>query len=351
MLKISVIVPVYNVEPFLDECLDSLERQTYGNVEVVCVDDGSTDSSGAMLDERALRTAGMRVIHQANAGLSAARNAGMRAATGDVLMFLDSDDWYADNACALVAGVFERAGAEAVVFGAQCVPAELANPHAVELLSPRCATYNGYSPDLLFKENSKPYAVRVALSRAFAEREGIRFDESLRYAEDQAFCFTVYPLSRKTVLVSEKPYFYRMREASLVHEQGKSGAEADRLGRHLEAVEAILAEWGARGLLEPGFRRENAGPFTTWCLDLVLFDLMRLDETGQRAFCGRVAGALSRAFGARFWNAPEKGAARAAAKRVAEGKGFAGAAGKLAAARFFAGERGVAQCVRKVLGS
>ena len=90
---ISVIVPIYNVEPYLGECLDSLCGQTLRNIEIIGVDDGSTDGSGALLDEYAAKDKRIIAVHQKNAGVSAARNAGMRLARGEYLAFVDGDDW------------------------------------------------------------------------------------------------------------------------------------------------------------------------------------------------------------------------------------------------------------------
>ncbi|WP_051545390.1 glycosyltransferase family 2 protein [Butyrivibrio sp. MC2021] len=89
---ISIIVPSYNVEKFLDACVDSICSQTYDNLEIILVDDGSTDSTGALCDSWKEKDSRIRVIHQENRGLSGARNAGIRAAKGEYLSFIDSDD-------------------------------------------------------------------------------------------------------------------------------------------------------------------------------------------------------------------------------------------------------------------
>lgn len=90
---LSVIVPVYNVEDYVARCVESILNQTYTNLEVILVDDGATDSSGAICDSLAAKDSRVRVIHKENGGLSSARNAGMDAATGEYMTFLDSDDW------------------------------------------------------------------------------------------------------------------------------------------------------------------------------------------------------------------------------------------------------------------
>lgn len=90
---ISVIVPVYNVEAYLPRCVESIRNQTYQNLEIILVDDGSKDRSNVLCDEYALKDSRIRVIHKENGGLSSARNAGIDAAQGEYLAFVDSDDW------------------------------------------------------------------------------------------------------------------------------------------------------------------------------------------------------------------------------------------------------------------
>ena len=97
MPRFSIIIPVYNVAPYLRECLDSVVAQTFADWEAICVDDGSTDGSGAILDEYAAKDNRFRVIHQANAGVSAARNAALDVARGEWICFIDADDiWHRD---------------------------------------------------------------------------------------------------------------------------------------------------------------------------------------------------------------------------------------------------------------
>ena len=95
--KISVIVPVYKVEKYLDKCVESIVNQTYKNLEIILVDDGSPDNCPAMCDEWAEKDERIRVIHKENGGLADARNAGMDIATGDYIGFVDSDDWIEPN--------------------------------------------------------------------------------------------------------------------------------------------------------------------------------------------------------------------------------------------------------------
>ena len=97
-MKVSVVIPVYNVKPYLERCVNSVLRQTYKDLEIILVDDGSTDGSGELCDDIASRDQRIQVIHQKNQGLSGARNTGIRHAQGDFLIFMDSDDeWLLDE--------------------------------------------------------------------------------------------------------------------------------------------------------------------------------------------------------------------------------------------------------------
>ena len=97
-VKISIIIPVYNVEQYLEQCLDSILRQTYKNYEIILVDDGSSDNSGVICDKFAFKYSFIHVIHKTNGGLSSARNAGLDVATGSYVLFVDSDDYIGENA-------------------------------------------------------------------------------------------------------------------------------------------------------------------------------------------------------------------------------------------------------------
>lgn len=93
MVKVSIIVPVYNIESYVKKCINSLIDQTYKNIEIILVDDGSTDGSSVICDEYSNKYENVIVIHQENQGLSGARNSAIRRVTGEYIMFVDGDDW------------------------------------------------------------------------------------------------------------------------------------------------------------------------------------------------------------------------------------------------------------------
>ena len=107
-MKISIIIPVYNVSEYLDKCLTSVIGQTYSDLEIVCVNDGSTDSSLDILKKYSRLEKRIIIVDQENVGLSGARNSGLAKSSGDFVMFLDSDDWLAQNACEVVIGIAEK---------------------------------------------------------------------------------------------------------------------------------------------------------------------------------------------------------------------------------------------------
>lgn len=109
---ISIIVPVYNVEKYLQRCVDSLVAQTYENIEIVLVDDGSTDKSGEICDRLAKKNSTIKVIHKANGGQSSARNAGLMACNGEYIGFIDSDDWVAADMYQYMVKLLQEKNAE-----------------------------------------------------------------------------------------------------------------------------------------------------------------------------------------------------------------------------------------------
>ena len=127
-MKLSIIIPIYNVEKYLRKCVDSLLAQDYSDYEIILVDDGSTDGSSELCDELAskspisnLQSPIIRVLHQANAGLSAARNSGIKAANGDYLMFVDSDDYIEPNVLGRLMEQVEREQLDVLRFDYQNV--------------------------------------------------------------------------------------------------------------------------------------------------------------------------------------------------------------------------------------
>lgn len=268
---LSIIVPVYNVEDYLDACLDSLQAQTFNDIEMVCVNDGSPDGSREILAKRQKEDARIVVVDKPNGGLSSARNAGINAARGTYIGFLDADDRFTPNACQRIAETFQQTNADVVTFGGYCSPAEAATPWITLKLSPRDVVYNGFQPALMFEEQSTPY-IRTACRKAFLDEYGIRFEEALPFGEDQVFFFDIYPNSRKTALISDKLYEYRIeREGSLTSKTNDDLEVKSR--KHLPMTKRIFGTWKKRFRLQ-----EFNSEIVSWSIEFVLYGLFCLPE-------------------------------------------------------------------------
>jgi glycosyltransferase involved in cell wall biosynthesis len=268
---LSIIVPVYNVEDYLDACLDSLQAQTFMDIEMVCVNDGSPDGSRDILARRQSQDPRIVIVDKPNGGLSSARNAGINAARGTYIGFLDADDRFTANACQRITETFAKTDADVVTFGGYCNPAEAATPWITLKLSPRDVVYDGFSPDLMFKEQSTPY-IRTACRKAFLDENGIRFEEALPFGEDQVFFFDIYPNSRKTALISDKLYEYRIeREGSLTSKTNDDLEAKSR--KHLPMTRRIFSAWKKRFGPE-----EYSSEIVSWSIEFVLYGLLCLPE-------------------------------------------------------------------------
>jgi glycosyltransferase involved in cell wall biosynthesis len=301
--KISIIVPVYQVEDYLAECLDSLLAQSFANIEVVCVNDGSTDGSAAILAAYAERDGRIAVVKKTNGGLSSARNAGIAAANAELLMFVDSDDLLEPDACATVAEAFARTGAELLVFGATAFPVAASNRWLDAVLSPRNAVYRQlqeqqpdgrdkirFDPALLFVEKSTPFVWRTAVTAAFLKRTGLSFDETLAFGEDQVFQFLAYPQAYVVALCANKLYRYRVRRPQSLM-AARHASELCRLQDHVEIVRRIFAGWNALELLP-----KYAPELTEWLLDFMLWDIYRLPDAKQSSLLHELGAILNTHF-------------------------------------------------------
>ncbi|MBR6126526.1 glycosyltransferase family 2 protein, partial [bacterium] len=116
MAKVSIIIPVYNVEEYLEQCLESVKNQTYTDLEVLCINDGSTDNSLEILNRYAHEDSRFMVFSQENLGVSAARNKGIDLSTGEYILFLDPDDWWSEDIVEKAVNKIEAENSEVVIF-------------------------------------------------------------------------------------------------------------------------------------------------------------------------------------------------------------------------------------------
>lgn len=222
-MKISVIVPVYNVEDYLDQCLTSIIGQTYNDLEIILVNDGSTDTSPAICDEYAAKDSRIKVIHQQNGGVSSARNTGIYAATGDYITFVDSDDWLDKDIYQFMAQAIQtNPNVDLVMCDFVTVTDDneikVSSPLPAGLYSKKDIVHDIY-PTLLVTENFGRLPIISACTCLFKNAlfvdHGIHFDVSLRYSEDYLFMAEVMTKSESYYYLKDcYGYSYRQYQES-----------------------------------------------------------------------------------------------------------------------------------------
>lgn len=204
---ISVVVPVFNVEEYLPECLESLAGQTFREIEIICVDDGSSDASGQICDAYAARDSRFRVLHQANSGPSASRNRGMDLARGEYLIFVDSDDWVEPEMCEKAYAQIRRTGADMVQFFFDEFGAQQGMPRKFRTLPlKRCET----NFEKIRCVNAAMCVVWARIYRlAFLREKNVRFLEEIIF-EDTYFSMKAALLADSIEILPEILVHYRV---------------------------------------------------------------------------------------------------------------------------------------------
>ena len=273
--RVSVILPVYNVEGYLGECLDSILAQTLKAIEVICVDDGSTDGSPRILEDYAARDARVRVIRQANAGAGPARNTGLAAATGDYVAFADPDDWCRKDMLELLLTEAERhdcdmvlSGARRIVFGTGQAYYTLFSLGILRLARPFAPEELGH---LLFVVGgARPWA--KLYKRHFVVDNKIEF-QSLPQVNDLYFSFVALASAKRISVVNAACYNYRIGRPGSLQETVRAsrrpmcwleafGAVRARLvadgvsGRFSAALGMALLKMGGRAMVKLGVAKD-----------------------------------------------------------------------------------------------
>lgn len=227
-VKISVIVPVYKVEKYLDRCVESIVNQTYKNLEIILVDDGSPDNCPAMCDAWAKKDERIRVIHKENGGLSSARNAGIDESTGDCIFFLDSDDYIRNDCLDVMLSRLEKDESEMCISNVQMVDEEYSfigtpEPKKDEIISKEKAFSR------LGTSEGEYYVISCAkLYKKFIFEE-VRFPES-KLHEDEFVYYKIIDKCNIISIVSDSLYFYLKHKGSITGCISK---------KRLDAVEAF----------------------------------------------------------------------------------------------------------------
>jgi len=225
--KISIIVPVYNSEQYLSRCLNSLINQTFDDIEVICINDGSADNSLQILNEYAKKDKRIKVFSQENAGPAKARNVGLENASGEYIMFCDTDDWYENNMC-------EKMFHAIATNDVDCVMCHT-NFTWEDQLDYRKISDTYYNPVMEGIIKDDLYKINVLLwnkifKKSLIEQYHITFPTGFKH-DDDCFWFKYSFFNRGMLIIQDKLYNYVIRKNSIMDDYflGKQASYLDRL--------------------------------------------------------------------------------------------------------------------------
>ena len=220
---ISVIVPVYKVEKYLRQCLDSLTAQMLENMEIVVVDDGSPDGCPAICDEYAAKDARMKVVHKENGGLLSARKAGLAASIGDYIGFVDGDDWVEPDTFLNMYNAVREYSPDMVLSEFLCDHGDRAEPSEQcfeESFYDRVRLEKEIFPVMLFDGKFYDFGIKPScwsklVRRDILEKNLMTVDERIRMGEDAAFIYPCLLDSQSAVCIKNPTYHYRITGQSM----------------------------------------------------------------------------------------------------------------------------------------
>ncbi len=211
MPAISVIIPVYNVEPYLRECLDSVVNQTFRDLEIICVNDGSTDGSAAILEEYAAKDSRVQIVTKENGGLNSARNAGLERVTGEYFAIVDSDDWLDLTAYEKAYIRAKESDADMTQFYFKFIDF----PDRKDFPLPFISEVVTQSEKIQYVKKNWSICWCYLWKTDFVKKNQLHFHDELMTNTEVPFTYKAAVLSNKIALLPEYLYYYRYRNSSL----------------------------------------------------------------------------------------------------------------------------------------
>lgn len=242
---ISVIVPIYKVEKYLSKCIDTIRRQTYDNLEIILVDDGSPDSCGEICEEYAKKDERIRVIHKENGGLSDARNAGMEAARGNYIMFIDSDDYIHIKMVETLYQTMKKQQAEVAVCGVEIIDEQESGDIRRDISTSEIITISTEEEQLRYFFGETQMIFTVAWNKLYHRDlfQGISYPKG-KLHEDEFTTYKLLDRAKRIAYVTSNMYFYVQRKDSIMG----IGFNVKRLAR-LEAYDERMNYYLSQGKL------------------------------------------------------------------------------------------------------
>lgn len=244
-MNISVIVPIYNGELYVEKCINSILIQTNRSFELILVDDGSTDNSGKICEAFAEKDSRVKVIHKKNGGLINARITGIEAAKNELISFVDADDWIDEVFLERMATILKNKNADIVISG--CMAEKCGFSRTIEnLISPGVyegdKLINGFFPRMLYYKGFYEFGVMPYMCNKMFRRELLKscyhnIDTKIYDGEDVAVAYPYLLFSKKVVVIDAPMYHYRIHEKSMTNKRDRGFYEnVSRLYLHLNKV-------------------------------------------------------------------------------------------------------------------
>lgn len=271
MAKVSVVIPVYNIEAHLCQCLDSIAAQSLEDLEIICVDDGSTDQSPEILADYARRDSRFQVMTQPNSGPGVARNTGMAQTTGEYLIFLDSDDWFESDFLERMTAQAEETGADVTI----CRAVEFETGSGKERPSGWMLKSEYLPGEIFAPEEVREHIFQFTYGwpwdklyrRAFIQDRGLRYPP-LPNSEDLVFVFQSLVLAEKITVVPETLVHHRVNRMTSVSNSRHRDPEVPH-----EALK-LLRE----GLKERGMYERYERGFLNWAMEFLVWNVANMGE-------------------------------------------------------------------------
>lgn len=278
-ILISLIVPVYNVERYVAECIESLSRQSWPEIEIICIDDGSTDGSSELLKMFACLDSRIKIYHTDNNGVSSARNLGIQMATGQVIMFVDADDVLEPFACELVARSYSSNKWDIMKFSATPFPEGAAEPWITDVLTVpnRFEIDAPDADDLVFDRHSRPFIWNGAYRASFLKLSDVLFPEAIKIGEDQVFSFATLARTNRVVFSSKPMYRYRVARS----DSAMSHSSCDiskKIAAHIEMLGLIIDDWTLLNRMDG----DDGRKMLEFCTDFIIPDLYKISDIELR---------------------------------------------------------------------
>lgn len=251
MNKISFVVPVYNNQDYIDICLRSLQSQTVDNMEIILVDDGSTDNSGMICDQYAAEDNRFIVIHQQNSGIAVARNVGQAAATGEWIGFVDSDDWieqdyvekllpYMDQEYELIFFQYDERSVKYTKAYRSTKDIQILDRKSFELLE-QDSIDTGIGNRMPLLKSYRGQVWTKIYKKDFLDKYSLSAKPKLRRSQDVMFSLEVYHYAVKGIMIPEVLYHYRITDNSISHQYNENQIPRitclmDEMGEYLKRI-------------------------------------------------------------------------------------------------------------------